>query len=223
MRSLNYKGWSKLIKTDEPLTQVEVRPLTELPKKKVGLMGGTFNPPHLGHLIIAKEVKEQLGLDEVWFMPDNLPPHIDKKDALEAKYRVKMVALSIKDEPDFKLEELEIKRGGVSYTYDTILELRAMYPEIEFYFIIGGDMVAYLPKWYRIDELVKLVQFVSVERKGYPKQSDYPLIWVDVLRIDLSSSLIREKLRQDRSIKYLVTREVEEYIKQEGLYRDKKD
>ena len=84
-------------------------------------------------------------------------------------------------------------------------------------------MVAYLPKWYRIDELVKLVQFVSVERKGYPKQSDYPLIWVDVLRIDLSSSLIREKLRQDRSIKYLVTREVEEYIKQEGLYRDKKD
>ena len=101
-----------MIKTDEPLTQVEVRPLTELPKKKVGLMGGTFNPPHLGHLIIAKEVKEQLGLDEVWFMPDNLPPHIDKKDALEAKYRVKMVALSIKDEPDFKLEELEIKRGG---------------------------------------------------------------------------------------------------------------
>ena len=73
MWSLNYKGWSKLIKTDEPLTQVEVRPLTELPKKKVGLMGGTFNPPHLGHLIIAKEVKEQLGLDEVWFMPDNLP------------------------------------------------------------------------------------------------------------------------------------------------------
>lgn len=212
-----------MIKTDGPLTQVEVRPLSDLPKKKVGLMGGTFNPPHLGHLIIAKEVKEQLGLDEVWFMPDNLPPHIDKKDALAAKYRAKMVALSIQDEPSFKLEELEIKRGGISYTYDTILELRALYPEIEFYFIIGGDMVAYLPKWYRIDELVKLVQFVSVERKGYPKQSDYPLIWVDVLRIDLSSSLIREKIRQDRSIKYLVTREVEEYIKQEGLYCDNKD
>lgn len=210
-----------MIKTDEPLTQVEVQPSTHPAQKKVGLMGGTFNPPHLGHLIIAKEVKEQLDLDEVWFMPDNLPPHVDKKDALAAKYRAKMVALSIQDEPSFKLEELEIKRGGVSYTYDTILELRALYPEIEFYFIIGGDMVAYLPKWYRIDELVKLVQFVSVERKGYAKQSDYPLIWVDILRIDLSSSLIREKIRQDRSIKYLVTREVEEYIEQEGLYRDK--
>ena len=81
-------------------------------------------------------------------------------------------------------------------------------------------MVEYLPKWYKVDELVKMIQFVSVERKEKKKKSDYPLIWVDVLRIDISSSMIREKVQQGRSIKYLVTSEVENYIKQEGLYHD---
>lgn len=201
------------------MPEVQVEPL-EKKKQRVGIMGGTFNPPHLGHLIMAKEVQEQLQLDKVLFMPDNLPPHIDKKEAIDSKYRLKMVELSIADEDKFYLEDLEIRRGGVSYTYDTIKELNKLYPDVEFYFIIGGDMVEYLPKWYKIDELVKMVQFVSVERKGYDKKCSYPLIWVDVPRIDISSTMIREKIQENRSIKYLVTSEVEKYIKQEGLYRD---
>ena len=200
--------------------KVQVEPLENAPKKRIGIMGGTFNPPHLGHLIMAKQVQEQLDLDKVLFMPDNLPPHVDKKSAIAPEYRLKMVELSIANEEKFQLEDLEIKRGGISYTYDTVKELKELYPHTDFYFIIGGDIVDYLPKWYKIDELVNMIQFVSVERKGYEKKSDYPLIWVDVPRIDISSSMIRDKIAQQKSIKYLVTTEVEKYIKQEGLYHD---
>ncbi|KRM57751.1 nicotinate-nucleotide adenylyltransferase [Ligilactobacillus animalis] len=210
-----------MLKTETTVaSKVQVQPLKADSRERIGIMGGTFNPPHLGHLIIAKQVQEQLDLDKVLFMPDNLPPHIDQKAAIAAKYRLHMVEMSITSEPKFQLEDIEIRRGGVSYTYDTVQELKQLYPDADLYFIIGGDMVEYLPKWYKVDELVKMIQFVSVERKGYAKKSDYPLIWVDVPRIDISSSMIRERLQQGRSIKYLVTSEVENYIRQEGLYHD---
>nr|WP_235804611.1 nicotinate-nucleotide adenylyltransferase [Liquorilactobacillus capillatus] len=184
----------------------------------MGILGGTFNPPHLGHLIIAEQVADQLGLEKVFFMPDDNPPHVDHKESIAAAEREKMVALSIAGNPLFRIEECELRRGGVSYTYDSIKYLQECHPDYEIYFIIGGDMVAYLPKWHKVEQLVKMVHFVGVARHGYPRQSPYPIMWIDIPLIEISSTLIRQKLRQHCSIKYLVPDAVEKYIKERGLY-----
>ncbi|GKS80944.1 putative nicotinate-nucleotide adenylyltransferase [Ligilactobacillus pabuli] len=205
---------------DVPKIQVMSELMFGAPKKRVGLMGGTFNPVHNGHLIVADQVASQLGLDQVVFLPDNLPPHVDKKEAIAAKDRVKMVRMAIAGNEKFTLDTLEVDRGGVSYTYDTIKELKARHPDVDYYFIIGGDMVEYLPKWNRIDELVKMVKFVGVKRTGAKMNSKYPILWVDVPTIDISSTLIRNKIKQGCSIRYLVPDAVAEYLKEEGLYRD---
>ncbi|GAY72846.1 nicotinate-nucleotide adenylyltransferase [Lentilactobacillus kosonis] len=186
--------------------------------KKIGILGGTFNPIHNGHLIIAEQVIDQLGLDEIRFMPDFTPPHVDRKLAIDAKERVSMISGSIRDNPRFAIEMEEIARGGTSYSYDTMVALKRRNPNYEYYFIIGGDMVEYLPKWYKIDELAKLVTFVGVKRSGYKTTSKYPIIWVDVPFIDISSTLIRAKVRANHSIRYLVPSFVEKYIKENGLY-----
>ncbi|MBZ2404602.1 nicotinate-nucleotide adenylyltransferase [Liquorilactobacillus hordei] len=199
-------------------TNPVVEPNENSKKKRVGILGGTFNPPHMGHLIIADQVANQLDLDKMFFMPDSLPPHIDYKDAIAADKRRMMVELSISGNPLFNLETAELERGGVSYTFDTIIELKRRHPDYEYYFIIGGDMVDYLPKWYRIDELVKLVHFVGVARAGFPKESQYPVMWVDVPLIEISSTQIRWNIQHKCSIKYLVPENVENYIKEEGLY-----
>ncbi|KRL99844.1 nicotinate-nucleotide adenylyltransferase (Deamido-NAD(+) pyrophosphorylase) [Liquorilactobacillus satsumensis DSM 16230 = JCM 12392] len=206
------------------LKETDVQVMPELKssheKKRVGILGGTFNPPHLGHLMIAEQVADQLGLNKVFFMPDANPPHVDHKDAIAADQRKAMVELSIAHNPLFELETCELDRGGISYTYDTIKELRLRHPDWEYYFIIGGDMVAYLPKWHRISELVKLVHFVGVGRSGYSRKSRFPILWVDVPLIEISSTNIRWRVRNHCSIKYLVTDNVMDYIREEGLYRE---
>lgn len=196
----------------------KTKPITQNHRKRVGILGGTFNPVHNGHLIIAEQVRDQLGLDKVYFMPDANPPHVDPKFAIDAKDRVAMVNLAISNNTKFEVEMTEILRGGVSYSYDTMLELTRRHPENQYYFIIGGDMVNYLPKWYRIDDLIKLVSFVGVKRDGYTPASKYPIIWVDVPYIDISSTLIRSKVRQHQSIRYLVPDAVLKYIKENRLY-----
>ncbi|KRM90623.1 nicotinate-nucleotide adenylyltransferase (Deamido-NAD(+) pyrophosphorylase) [Liquorilactobacillus cacaonum DSM 21116] len=208
----------KMVTNPLSQTQVEIKQDSSEAKKRVGILGGTFNPPHMGHLIIAQQVMEQLDLDELFFMPDYVPPHIDHKDAIAGKKREKMVELCIADNDRFSIEDAELKRGGVSYTYDTIVELKKKHPNYEYYFIIGGDMVAYLPKWYHIEELIKLVHFVGVARTGYLRKSKYPVMWVDVPLIEISSTQIRWNIQHNCSIKYLVPESVEKYIKEEGLY-----
>lgn len=189
-------------------------------RPQVGIMGGTFNPPHLGHLMMADQVANQLGLDYVLFMPDANPPHVDHKTTLPANQRVEMVKRAIAGNPLFRLELAEINRGGISYTYDTVVALKQQHPEIDYYLIIGGDMVDYLPTWHRIDDLVQLVQLVGIERPGYPKKSVYPVLWVDAPTINLSSTQIREKVQQGCSIRYLVPEAVADYIEEEGLYHE---
>lgn len=191
--------------------------------EKIGIMGGTFNPPHLGHLIIADQVKDQLNLDKILFMPTAQPPHSSiEKDTIASEKRVEMLELAIQSHPDFDLELYEVQQGGKNYSYDTIKALKEMYPGVEFYFIIGGDMIEDLPSWHRIDELVEIVQFVGVKRRNFENDTDYPIIMVDLPLIDISSSLIREKVSRGCSIKYLLPRDVEKYIELEGLYKDDK-
>ncbi|MCD2256675.1 nicotinate-nucleotide adenylyltransferase [Lactobacillus sp. CC-MHH1034] len=210
----------KTVTLRQPVISTEVkRKLVYLnQRRQVGILGGTFNPPHLGHLIMADQVLKQLGLEKVLFMLDNQPPHVDQKQTIPSTFRKDMVNLAILDNLNFELETLELERGGKSYTYDTIRELKLRHPDTDYYFIIGGDMVAYLPKWYKIESLIKMVHFVGVRRQDYAVHSPYPVIWVDAPLIDISSSNVRQRVRTNRSIHYLVPNAVEDYIYDKGLY-----
>src|SRR3712207_2867366 len=161
-------------------TKPQPQTIVATKRQRIGLYGGTFNPVHTAHLVMADQVGHTLGLDRVDLMPDAKPPHVDQKTAVAAEYRVDMLKLALADNPYLGLELAEIERGGVSYTYDTIKQLKQLHPENDYYFIIGGDMVDYLPTWYKIDELIKLVNFVAVRRVGAQNTTDYPVIWVDV-------------------------------------------
>lgn len=202
------------------LTIPKVKPMTDttMPKKQVGLLGGNFNPIHQAHLMIAEQVGQKMGFDEVHLLPSYLPPHVDEKKTIDSKHRLAMVQRAIEDNSFLSVDTRELTRKGKSFTVDTMLEMTAENPDTEYYFIIGGDEVAYLPKWHRIDELVRLVNFVGVKRAGYATESSYPIIWVDVPEIQLSSSYIRQQVKQGCSIRYLVPDRVREYITEEGLY-----
>ncbi|BCA85610.1 putative nicotinate-nucleotide adenylyltransferase [Enterococcus saigonensis] len=200
--------------------KVKMAPFDNKRRKQVGILGGNFNPVHVMHLIIADQVGQLLGLDEVYLMPEYLPPHIDAKETISAEHRLAMLELAVEGNPRLKIEDIEIKRQGISYTIDTMKILKEKNPDVDFYFIIGGDMVAYLPKWHQIDELVKMVQFVGVKRPEYSQETPYPIIWVDIPQMDLSSSLIRKKIAQGCSARYFLPDPVLNYILEKGLYLD---
>ncbi|OFU51337.1 MULTISPECIES: nicotinate-nucleotide adenylyltransferase [Aerococcus] len=210
------------------LNQEHVRlindPETELafednPHKRIGILGGTFNPIHNGHLLMAEQVYDKLKLDEVWFMPNKKPPHAESKETLADAYRVDMIALAIEDNPHFRLEGIELDRVGKSYTVDTMEILTTLYPTYEFYFIIGADMIEDLPKWHRINDLIKMVHFVGVGREGYRNETDYPLIFIDAERMTVSSTSIRKAVAEQASIRYLTPASVAAYILEKGLYQ----
>lgn len=187
--------------------------------KRIGILGGTFNPPHNGHLLIASEVQSALELSEVWFMPNNIPPHKQCSEIASVLDRIKMIELAIVDNPSFKLETIELERSGKSYTVDTIKLLKQRYGnEYQFYFIIGADMVEYLPKWYKIEELSNMVTFVGVKRQGYSLNPPFPILEVDVPLFAVSSSLLREKFKQTKNTKYLLPDKVRQYIEENQIY-----
>lgn len=189
-------------------------------KRRVGILGGGFNPVHMGHLIIAEQVRAQLDLDEFYLMPSFISPHVDKKETIDSSHRVEMLQLATSDNPHLSIELSEVHRKGKSYTYDTMKALKEMNPDTDYYFVIGGDMVDYLPKWYRIDELMQMIQFVGVNRPGSVVESNYPLIWVDVPLMGISSSMIRKKIKANCSVKYFLPENVLNYIHKKGLYQD---
>lgn len=187
-------------------------------RRRIGILGGTFNPIHYGHLIMAEQALTQLSLDAVLFMPDYRPPHVDHKTAIDAQDRVNMINLAIKNNSKFQIELIEIKRMGKSYSYDTLSELKQLHPNVDYYFIVGGDMVEYLPKWYRIDDLIKMVKFVGVNRPGNSKGTDYPVTWINSPEVAISSSLIRSNIKNGSSVRYLLPDEVLHYIEEHHLY-----
>ncbi|HJE14936.1 MAG TPA: nicotinate-nucleotide adenylyltransferase [Lapidilactobacillus dextrinicus] len=198
-------------------TKVQIK-TPKLPRQAVGIMGGTFNPVHIGHLIMADQVMAQLKLKKVSFIPDAQPPHQDHKETIDAKDRVAMLELALAGHQGFDLDLLEIARGGKSYTYDTIVELKRRHPLADYYLILGADMIEYLPTWHRIDELAKLVTFVGIKRPGYSTKAKYPVIWVDTPEVAISSTKIRQLVSNHCPINYLVPDKVQAYIKEKGLY-----
>ena len=200
-------------------TFVEVTP-AQTGRKQVGILGGTFNPVHLAHLITADQVGRSLGLEKVYLMPSNQPPHVDEKKTLPAHHRVAMLELAVEDNPLLAVETIELEREGKSYTYETIKLLKERHPDTDYFFIIGGDMVEYLPKWYKIDELMELVNFVAVKRPGYIQESPYPIIWIDTPLLEISSTNLRKKIAQGCSVNYFLPANVIHYIQEKGLYLD---
>ncbi|WP_238544670.1 nicotinate-nucleotide adenylyltransferase [Geomicrobium sp. JCM 19037] len=135
--------------------------------RKIGIFGGTFDPVHIAHLILAEQALNECSLDEVWFMPANIPPHKKHEGMADGKDRAHMVELAIQHHPQFKLLRLELARTGPSYTVDTIEHLLQIYPNEQFYFIIGGDMVKSLERWHQIDRLRDMVRFIVTDRPDY--------------------------------------------------------
>jgi nicotinate-nucleotide adenylyltransferase len=192
---------------------------------KVGIMGGTFDPVHIGHLIAAQSAAEAIGLDEVWFLPTNVPPHKPQSQGASALQRWEMVCLALAGHPSFKPEDVELRKGGISYSIDTVKQLLSEYPDYRFHYIIGADMVGYLPKWYRIEELAELVTFIGLERPGFtasleelPETIRRSVVAAPMPRIELSSTDIRARRRSGRTIRYLVPDAVNDYIEVNRLY-----
>lgn len=188
--------------------------------KKIGLLGGTFDPPHYGHLMIANEVLTQCGLDEIWFIPAYVPPHKQKSTVTELEHRVAMLNIAIETHPLFQMCTIEIERKGPSYTYDTIKELKEKYPNDTFYFIIGADMVQDLPNWNQIDKLIKLTTFIGVNRPGFQLDSKYEhaIKYIEIPLFEVSSTFLRERFQKKQSTRYYLPEKVRHYIEENQLY-----
>ncbi len=201
-------------------------------KRKIGIMGGTFNPIHIGHLIIAEMAFEQFQLDKVLFMPTCQPPHKIGECIEEDVKRVAMVKLAIYDNPHFELSLLEVNRKGISYTAQTLDQLTSEYPDTEFYFIVGGDSVAAIEKWREPEKVLKLSHLVAcvrdqVDDEKLQEQIQYlntkyhtQVFKLNVPKMDISSTMIRERIKSQLSVKYLLPDNVFSYIEQYGLYKD---
>lgn len=198
----------------------------------IGIFGGSFNPIHIGHLIVAEEVLQQRALSKIIFVPTGLPPHKETGDLVAASHRFQMVKDAISDNNHFKISDIEIKRTGKSYTIDTVRILREMYGESHnYYLILGTDMINEISTWKDIGLLSEMCHFIVVNR--FPvsinsnfskslfskeKAAEIEKLKVTIPSIGISSTEIRERLRNGRSIRYLVPQCVEDYIRLNNLY-----
>jgi len=199
----------------------------------IGVMGGTFDPIHNGHLIVAEEVRVRLDLAEILFVPAGLPWLKTDRAISAAEHRMQMVRLAVEDKPYFKLCAVEIERTGPSYTVDTIAELQSQFGAgAQLFFILGWDSLAELPQWREPSRLIKLCYLVAVPRPGYPLpdlkalEAVIPGLSQRVTlmakpEIDISASVIRNRGAQGLSIHHLVPGPVERYIKEHKLYLTK--
>jgi len=201
--------------------------------ERIGISGGTFDPIHYGHLIIAEETRENLGLDRVIFIPAGKPPHKEAAAVSDASHRYRMVCEAVGTNPFFEVSDIEIKRPGYTYTVDTLNELKSVYGEnAKLFFITGADVIRELLIWKECGKVFGMCEFVAALRPGYDK--DDMADWMKYLAdrfnavihvaeaplIGISSTQIREKVKKGKSIKYLVPESVERYIYENGLYRN---
>ncbi|MCM3626569.1 nicotinate-nucleotide adenylyltransferase [Paenibacillus glycanilyticus] len=192
---------------------------------RIGIMGGTFDPVHIGHLIAAEAARDGCGLDEVWFIPTYQPPLKDNQPGASSELRFQMVKEALGGNPAFKALDVELRRGGMSYSIDTVLELKRHYPDAAFSYIIGSDRINDLPKWHRIEELAELITFIGLEREGtalqlgeLPEYIRQRITMAAMPPIGISSTDIRSRAQSGRTIAYLVPDTVHQFIKRRGLY-----
>ncbi len=198
---------------------------------KIGICGGTFDPIHLGHLAVAELVRSEYNLDKVLFIPSGMPPHKNLENVTAPIHRLNMVKCAVSSNPFFEAVALEVERSGYTYTVDTLKELRGLYPEgTEFYYIIGADVVMDLLSWKNAPEVFKLTNFIAVMRPGFSNEAfNERLVFLrskyemnissyEIPLLDISSTFVRDRIKEKKSVKYLVDRDVEEYIIENHLY-----
>ena len=198
--------------------------------KKYGIFGGSFNPIHYGHLMICEYIKEEMGLDKVIFIPTGNPPH--KEIGVSAKDRYEMVRLAISPNPDFEISDIETTRVNLSYTVDTIRELKKIYKEEKLYFLIGLDSLFQLKTWKKIGDLSQEIEFVVALRPGYIDKEEINRE-IDFLRenfgtrinliktplYEISSTDLRDRIHEGKSLRYLIPKKVLDYIEESGFYK----
>ena len=199
-------------------------------KRRIGILGGTFDPIHLGHLVTADFVLNALQLEKIIFIPAGRPPHKDSNKMASAHERYIMTVLATGDNPFFSVSDIETVDSDISYTIDTLIKLDKRYEgRAEFYFIVGTDAVGEIPSWENAHDLLKYCVFVAATRPGFSSTAEKALaffgqegaariIQLDTPELEISSTDIRERVRAGRSLKYIVPASVELYIKKEGLY-----
>lgn len=188
--------------------------------KRIALFGGTFNPIHTGHLVMAELSRERYRLDEVIFVPSCRPPHKTIANLAPPKDRYAMVRRALRGNPFFRISDFEIKKRGKSFTIDTVTYFREKYKGAELFFIIGADSYKQLPTWKDIKDILKVVTFIVVNRPGYrERRGRIKHLSVTMPGLDVSSSYIRTRLKQGKSIKYLVPDSIIRYIEEQKLYR----
>ena len=197
---------------------------------KIGIMGGTFDPIHLGHLATAEAVRELFTLDEILFIPAARPPHKLGRKVTDENHRLTMTILATRSNKFFRVSDMELKRTGLSYTLDTIDELHKTFGSAtELFFIIGADSLADLSKWHEARKLVEKCHFIATTRQGvdidfsavrnyFGTAANEHIHRVTTPGLEISSTDLRERIKSGRSIKYLVPEAVEEYILRKGLY-----
>ena len=201
--------------------------------KRYGIMGGTFNPIHLAHLYIAYEAKEQLDLDTIIFMPAGIPPHKRNNTIVDSSLRLEMVKLAIDDYEDFIVSDYEIEKQGLSFTYETLSALKK--DDIELYFISGGDSLMDIESWKNPDCILRDCNFVvfnrgefSIEelekqKKKLEDKYDANIILLNGVNIDISSSMIRDRLEEGKRVDFFLPDKVLKYIVDNGLYEGNKN
>lgn len=200
--------------------------------KRIGVLGGTFDPVHIAHLVVAEEARVRLSLEVVYFVPAGQPWHKGGRPISPAEHRLAMLDMALRSNPHFKLSLVDIRRAGPSYTVDTIPDLRReLAEEVEFYFLVGMDSVATLPTWREPDRLLDSCRLVGLRRPGYGRfdlrtldgvisQASQRIMVLDVPQMDVSSSDIRARVAAGLPIRYLVPPGVGEYIDSHGLYKE---
>ncbi len=197
---------------------------------RLGILGGTFNPPHIGHLICGQEAHRELGLDRVLLIPARIPPHKPVEHEPGAEHRSELCRLAVAGDERFAVSDLELARDGPSYTVDTLCELHARAPRDELVLILGGDIAAGLADWHRVAEVLELATVAVAGRRGTSRESVVRTLdglpggdrahFFAMPRIAVSSTLIRRRVDAGQPIRYLVPEPVRNYIERHGLYRE---
>jgi nicotinate-nucleotide adenylyltransferase len=195
---------------------------------RLGILGGTFNPPHLGHLVCAQEAYVQLRLDQVMLIPTRVPPHKPVDEEPGAEHRLELCRAAAAEDDRLSVSDLEVRRQGPSYTVDTLEALKSLAPDTELFFILGGDVAAGLPKWHEPERVLSLATLAVARRRGTSQASVTQALkqlqggerarFFPMPRIGLSSTMVRDRVRDGQPIKYIVPDAVAGYIKKHGLY-----
>ncbi|OJW26990.1 MAG: nicotinate (nicotinamide) nucleotide adenylyltransferase [Planctomycetales bacterium 71-10] len=193
---------------------------------RLGLFGGTFDPIHVGHLILAEQCREACGLDQVWFVVANEPPHKRGRKRTGVHHRLEMARLAIAGNPGFAASDIEADRSGPSYSVDTLAQVQEERPGDELFFLIGGDSLIDLPTWREPDRIARMASIVVVNRPGAQAEAPdlgpgvKPFLPVTIPPIGVSSSDLRRRLAEGRSVRYMVPSAVAAYIEAHKLYRE---